>query len=152
MDRDELIMACVPVVKILVKKYNNFKIDEDLHSEGMVAVVECVDRCLKDGMTDKEQIMARCNVWARNRILTEIYKEKIKYSDEFDDALEFTEAPQDDNEIVDDIKHDLTEKQLEVFELLLAGKDQDYIMKKLNIERAMYYRHLQRIKEKIQNR
>lgn len=152
MDRDELIMACVPVVKILVKKYNNFKMDEDLHSEGMVAVVECVDRCLKDDMTDKDQIMARCNVWARNRILTEIYKEKIKYSDEFDDALEFTEAPQDDNEIVDDIKHDLTEKQLEVFELLLAGKDQDYIMKKLNIERAMYYRHLQRIKEKIQSR
>ena len=152
MDRDELIMACVPVVKILVKKYNNFKMDEDLHSEGMVAVVECVDRCLKDDMTDKDQIMARCNVWARNRILTEIYKEKIKYSDEFDDVLEFTESPQDDNEIIDDVKHDLTEKQLEVFELLLTGKDQDYIMKKLNIERAMYYRHLQRIKEKIQNR
>lgn len=151
MNRDELIMACVPVVKILVKKYNNFKMDEDLHSEGMVAVVECVDRCLKENMTDKDQIMARCNVWARNRILTEIYKEKIKIVDD-EEFLEYAEAPdENDDELVEDVKKLLTPKQLAVFELLLAGKDKEYIMKKLNIERAMYFRHIQHIKEKIKS-
>jgi RNA polymerase sigma factor (sigma-70 family) len=149
MNRDDLILACLPVVTILVKKYNNYKKDEDLQSEGMIAVIECVDRCLKENMTDENQIMARCNVWARNRILTEIYKEKIKYVDD-EDVFDYAEAPEEnDEELINDVKKLLTPKQLDVFELLLAGKDQDYIMETLGIERAMYFRHLQHIKQKI---
>ena len=150
MNRDEIILSCVPIVNNLVKKYNNHKADEDMQSEGMIAVVECVDRCLSEGLLEIEQIQARCNVWARNRILTEIYKEKIKYSDD-ETALELMEAPEEMMELMMNVRKVLTPKQKEVFELLLQGLSQEEIMKKLNIERAMYFRHVQKIKEKIRN-
>ena len=73
MNREELILSCQNCVKNLVKKYNNYRADEDLQSIGMIAVIECVDRCLEEEMTDINQIQSRCNIWAKNRILnTEI--------------------------------------------------------------------------------
>lgn len=150
MNRDDIIMSCTDLVNNLVKKYNNHNSDEDLHAEGMIAVVECVDRCLKENMTDLNQIQARCNVWAKNRILTEIYREKIKYADN-EQALEMQEGLEDLQPLIDDVKRVLTPKQLEVFELMLEGYDRFEIMDKLNIKDRQYYNYVNVIKEKIQN-
>lgn len=148
MTRDELILSCMPIVDNLVRKYNNHKSDEDLQSEGMIAVVECVDRCLDENMTDTSQIQARCNIWARNRILTEIYKEKIKYSDD-ELALEMYPAEEDMTELLMALKQGLTPKQYEVFELLYAGFSQEEVQEKLNITAPTYYKHTKNIKNFI---
>lgn len=150
MNRDDLILSCTDLVNNLVKKYNNHKSDEDLQSIGMIAVIECVDRSLKDGMNDVSQIQARCNVWARNRILTEIYKEKIKYTDD-EDAIDFCEAPEDMTELILSVTQSLTPKQQEIFNMLMKGYDKEYIMKKVNITRSVYFYHIKNIKEKILN-
>lgn len=150
MNRDELILNSRDIVNNLVKKYNNHKSDEDLQSIGMIAVIECVDRCLSENMTDINQIQARCNVWAKNRILTEIYKEKIKYTDD-ENALDLCEAPEDMNELIISVKQSLTNKQRQIFDLLSQGYDKDEIMKKVNITRSVYFKHVKNIKEKILN-
>ena len=145
MNREELILSCQKIVDNLVRKYNNHKSDEDLQSEGMIAVVECVNRCLEEEMTDISQIQARCNVWARNRILTEIYKEKIKYADEEMDM----EAPEDVTELLIYLEQVLTPRQKEVFDLLLQGYSYEAIMEKLSIKQSILYEHIKKIKEKI---
>ena len=150
MDREEIILSCQETVKNLVKKYNNHHADEDLQSVGMIAVIECVNRCEDDGLTDVNQIQARCNVWAKNRILNEIYKEKIKYSTD-DVEIDEYEAPEDLTEFLMMLKEELTPKQLEVFELLCNGEDDEKIMKKLNITSPTLYGHKALIKEKIKN-
>lgn len=150
MNRDELILSCQQIVNNLVKKYNNHKPDEDLQSEGMIAVVKCVDRSLDEGMSDVDQIQARCNKWARNAILTVIYSQKDKCVDD-ETVFELAEAPEDVGELLIYLEQVLTPKQKEVFDLLLQGFNQNEIMTKLNIGRAMYFRHLQNIREKIEN-
>lgn len=150
MNRDDLILGCADIVNNLVKKYNNHQPDEDLQSIGMIAVIECVDRSLREGMTDVNQIKARCNVWARNKILTEIYKEKIKYTDD-EDAIDFCEAPEDLTELIISVKQSLTNKQSEIFDMLMKGYSKEEIMKKANISRRVYFYHIKNIKEKIMN-
>lgn len=150
MNRDDIILSCVEVVDNLVKKYNNHKSDEDLQSEGMIAVVECVDRCLSENMTDLSQIQARCNVWARNRILSEIYREKAKYSDD-DTAIELVGAEEDMTELLIYLEQVLTSKQKEIFNLLMLGNSREEIMQKLNIQDRTLRHHLKNIREKIKN-
>lgn len=150
MNRDELILSCENCVKRLVRKYNNGCDDEDLQSTGMIAVIECVDRCLSDKMTDLDAIQSRCNVWAKNRILNKIYEEKLKYSDE-ENIVDFIEAPEEIEPLILAVRQQLTPKQLEVFDLLLAGKTREEIMEELNIQECMYFRHCKKIKEKIKN-
>lgn len=150
MNRDELILSCENCVKRLVRKYNNGCDDEDLQSTGMIAVIECVDRCLSDKMTDLDAIQSRCNVWAKNRILNKIYEEKLKYSDE-ENIVDFIEAPEEIEPLILAVRQQLTPKQLEVFDLLLEGKTREEIMEELNIQECMYFRHCKKIKEKIKN-
>lgn len=151
MNRDELILSCENCVKRLVRKYNNGCDDEDLQSTGMIAVVECVDRCIEDKMIDVEQIQARCNVWAKNRILNEIYTEKLKYSDE-ENVLDLVEAPEEIEPLILSVRQQLTPKQLEVFDLLLSGKSQEEIQDLLNISEPTYYTHTQNIKKIIKSK
>ena len=150
MNREELILSCKSWVENLVKKYNDYKLDEDLVSVGMVAVVECVDRCLEEEMTDTERIQARCGVWARNRILDEIYKEKIKYADD-DFILDNLEAPEDDTLYIVSIRQQLTPRQLEIFDLLYAGDTHEEVCEKLNITQPTLYEHLRNIKTIIKS-
>lgn len=150
MNRDEIILSCVEVVDNLVKKYNNHKSDEDLQSEGMIAVVECVDRCLSENMTDLSQIQARCNIWARNRILSEIYREKAKFSDD-DTVIEMVGAEEDMTELLIYLEQVLTSKQKEIFNLLMLGNSREEIMQKLNIQDRTLRHHLKNIREKIKN-
>lgn len=150
MNREELILSCQNCVKNLVKKYNNYRADEDLQSIGMIAVIECVDRCLEEEMTDINQIQSRCNIWAKNRILNDIYKEKVKCADD-EFMFEELEAPEDDELLKFAIKQTLTPRQLEVFELLENGCSKEEICEKLNITDLMYWKHCRNIREKIKN-
>jgi RNA polymerase sigma factor (sigma-70 family) len=150
MNRDELILSCENCVKNLVRKYNNGCNDEDLQSTGMIAVVECVDRCLSENMTNVDNIQARCNVWAKNRILNEIYKEKIKYSDD-ENALDVIEAPESLEPLILSVRLTLTPRQLEIFDLLLLGKTEEEIQDILQISERTYYYECEKIKEKIKN-
>lgn len=150
MTRDELIESCQTTVNNLVRKYNNHQSDEDLQSVGMIAVVECVDRCIDDGLTDIEQVQARCNRWARNVILNEIYKEKIKYVDD-NSVLDVIESEEDLWETISVVKSMLTPRNNEVFDLLLQGCSQQEILKKLNMAKYTYFHHLATIKQKIKN-
>lgn len=150
MNREELILSCQNCVKNLVKKYNNYRADEDLQSIGMIAVIECVDRCLEEEMTDINQIQSRCNIWAKNRILNDIYKEKVKCADD-EFIFEEIEAPEDDELLKFAVKQTLTPRQLEVFELLETGCSKEEICEKLNITDLMYWKHCRNIREKIKN-
>lgn len=150
MNRDDMILMNETTVTNLVRKYNNHQPDEDLQAVGMTAVIECVDRCLDDGLIDVDQVQARCNVWARNAILTEIYKEKIKYADD-NSPLEYIASEEDLWETIESVKTMLTPRNNEVFALLLQGLSQEEIMKKLNIAEYTYYHHISKIKEKIKN-
>lgn len=150
MNRDDIILSCQQIVNNLVKKYNNHQSDEDLQSEGMIAVVECVDRCLDEGMDDLDQIQARCNVWARNRILTEIYKERVKYSDD-ENVVDLMEDTSDMTELLMYLEQVMTPRQKEVFDLLWQGYSQKEIQKKLNITQPTYYEHLRNIKKIIKH-
>ena len=148
MNRDELILSCENCVKNLVRKYNNGCNDEDLQSTAMIAIIECVDRCLDENMTDINQIQARCNVWAKNRILDEIYKEKLKFADD-DFILDEIPAPEDMSQLIMAVRHELTDRQLEVFDRLLVGKSPEEIQEELNISDMMFYKHCRNIREKI---
>lgn len=148
MSREDLIMSSTETVQNLVKKYNDHVIDEDLVSVGMIAVVECVDRCLEEKMTDENQILARCNVWARNAILSEVYKAKIKFSNDEKD-YENAELPEDITLIVHDVRNTLSARDRDVFDLLYAGFKKEEIMEKLNIEKSTFYNIISRIKKII---
>ena len=150
MTRDDIILSCIPVVDNLVRKYNNHHSDEDLQSIGMIAVIECVDRSLKENMTDIAQIQARCNTWAKNVILNEIYKEKLKYSDDVT-AIEHMEAKDDLYEVIYNTNKILTPKQKQVFELLLQGSNTRQISDKLHISIYTACHHIKRIKDKIRS-
>ena len=115
----------------------------------MIAVIECVDRCLKEEMDDIDQIQARCNLWAKNRILTEIYKEKPKISD--DDLIDVVEAEESDVELLLYLEQVLTPRQKEIFDLLLQGYSPNEIGEKLNIQKRTMRDHMKHIKEKIKN-
>lgn len=148
MTRDELILSCQDTVRNLVRKYNNHTPDEDLEAVGMTAVIVCVDKCLDEGLTDVEQVQRRCNRWARNAILDTVYKERIKYVDD-NSVLEVIEAEEDLWETIENIKTLLTPRDCEIFDCLCEGMTQEQIMKKLNIGKTAYFKHLCRIKEKI---
>lgn len=148
MTRDELILSCQPTVNNLVRKYNNHRSDEDLQAVGMTSVIQCVDKCLDEGLTDVDQVQARCNTWARNAILNEIYREKVKYADD-NIALELMQAEEDTYETITNIKSVLTPRENEVFDLMLEGFSQEEIMDKLSLKRPSYFKHFLNIKEKI---
>lgn len=150
MTRDEIILSCQETVSNLVRKYNNHQPDEDLQAVGMTSVIECVDRSLYEGLTDVDQIQRRCNTWARNVILKEIYKEKIKYVDD-NSPLEYLETEEDLWETIEIVKTVLTPRELDVFELLVEGASHDEIMAKLNIKKSVLYDYIKRIKYKIKH-
>lgn len=151
MNRDDLIIKQQPNVANLVRKYNDGVMDEDLLSVGMIAVIECVDRSLNENIKDEENIKARCIVWARNRILSEIYKEKLKYVDDSETELEtaFSSVSTDDVDLQLYLDKVLTKKQKEFLDLILTGYDREEIKKKMNIEKSMYYKLLSSITQKI---
>lgn len=150
MSRDELILECRDIVKNLVKKYNNHRLDEDLVSIGMIEVVKCVDKCIQDGLPEPSQIKPRCNVWARNAILNEIYKEKIKFVED-DSVLDTIKSEDDLWETIQVVKSLLTPRGNEILDLMLEGYSQKEIMVKLNVAEPTYFNHLVKIKEKIKS-
>lgn len=150
MDRNELILSCKPIIINLVKKYNNGYYDEDLVSVGYVGVVKCVNRCEQEGLTDPDQIHARCYIWARNEILSCIYAQKIKSDEDSEEILDTLAVNADTSiELYDWLENNLTKKQYDMFHLLVEGYTQQEIMHKLNIKKTVYFQHLKNIREKV---
>lgn len=146
MERDELILSFRDIVSNLVKKYNDHKSDEDLEQVGMIGVIKSVDYCIDNNITDYEQIKAKSILSARNEILMEIYKEKLK----IDDNVEIEDVGQEDmTELMIYLEQVLTPKEHEVLKLTLSGYSIDEIAQKLNITKIACYKRLQKIKNKI---
>lgn len=146
MERDELILSCQGFVNNLVKKYNNHKSDEDLQQVGMVGVIKCVDKCLAEGITDVDQIQKKCNISARNEILMEIYKEKLKIADD----VEIEEVGEEDStELMIYLEQVLTPREMETMKLTLNGLSINEIATKMGVIPDMIYRYLRKIKNKI---
>lgn len=148
MQKEEIIMSMEDSVDFLVKKYNNHTLDEDLHSVGMIGVVECVGNCLKKGMTDLSSIQKMANRAARNRILSEIYAPKPKIDE---DASVDDSCYEDDTELYIYLEQVLTPKEREIFNLLLEGCSRDEILVKMNIKNPTYYEYCDKIRKKIHN-
>lgn len=146
MERDELILSCQEFVNRLVKKYNNHKLDEDLQQVGMIGVIKCVDKCLAEGIMDIDQIQKKCNISARNEILMEIYKEKIKLADdvEIEDVGE-----EDSTELMIYLEQVLTPREMEAMKLTLNGLSINEIATEMGVIPDMIYRYLRKIKNKI---
>jgi hypothetical protein len=148
--KDKLLEKCIPAVENLVRKYNNGVMDEDLRSEALVSVWECLLRSEKDNMINEDEIFGRCVIWARNAILKEVYKPKIAVIPEEDDYVDtVAEALIEDPILISDVRKMLSKKQNQVFTLLLNGKGRQEIKKELNIKDAILRRHIMNIKNVI---
>lgn len=147
MDRDEIILSMKPIVDNIVKKYTNKRKDEDLSSIGMIAVINCVDRCIKEQIEDYEIIKARCIVWSKNKILDTLRKKDYKFV--YDNTLLDNVSQANIHFSLIDIKSSLTPRQKEVFDLLLSGSSYTEIMTSLKISYPMYHKHITNIKKKI---
>lgn len=150
MNRDDLILSCDNMLDVLVRKYNNNVLDEDLKQTGYVAVIKCVDRCLKENITDDKNIKNRCFIWARNAILNSVYSEKYRLMDNPNEIELMEDETQtlDDIEFEIDVRNALTPKQTEIFDLLF-DKDYKEIQEILHISQPTFYEHLKKIKNTI---
>ena len=148
--RDELIMKGQDIVKNLVRKYNNHKLDEDLISIGMLAVVECVNKCEQDGLTDSAQILARCNTWVRNALLHDVYKQRAKVVDDVT-LTDTLVAEEDPSEAMYDLQKVLSDREKVILMELLKNVSDEEIMAKFRIKMRMLYYYKEKIKQKIKN-
>ena len=148
-NKDEIILSCQDRVANWVRKYHNPNFeDEDLQSVGMIAVCECVNRSISEGLDDVDKIQARANIWSRNAILQEIYKEKIKYSED-EDALDFLESDTSDTELMMYLDETLTPRQHEIMDSLVFGYSYKETCERLGITMPTLYEHLRNIKKII---
>lgn len=149
MDRDDIILSFQPLVKNVIKKYNDHKVDEDLLSIGTIKSIEAVDRCLSEGVTDPNDMQKRVIVWVRNAILNEIYvRNNLSNIDSFDENT-IADDDCDYYTFCVDVKNSLEGLDLEIFKLLNQGYNMKDICKKLCINKTKYYNEVQKIKEII---
>lgn len=77
MTREEIIMATIDRATNLSKKYCNVYQDfEDYESIGVVKIIEAVDYCIANNINNLDEIQKMANVYARNGILKEMYRQK----------------------------------------------------------------------------
>lgn len=148
--RDELIMKGRDIVNNLVRKYNNHKLDEDLVSVGVLAVVECVDKCIQDGLTDSSQILARCNIWVRNALLHDIYKQRAKLLEDTT-VIDNLVSEEDTTDTMGDLQKVLSDREKAILAELLRDVSDEEIMAKFSIKMRMLYHYKEKIKQKIKN-
>ena len=112
----------------------------------MIGVIKCVDKCLAEGITDVDQIQKKCNISARNEILMEIYKEKIKLEDD----IEIEDVGEEDStELMIYLEQVLTPREMETMKLTLNGLSINEIATEMGVIPDMIYRYLRKIKNKI---
>ena len=147
MSRDELILSFEDVVDNLVKKYNDGKLDEDLHSEGMIKVIKAVDKCLSEGVTERENMIGRVIVWVSNALLDVVRKPKILLLDDFD--LDEDSYNLDYETLIIDVKSSLEPIDKTIFCKLMCGEDKQEICEDLGLSMCAIYKHLEKIKNII---
>lgn len=147
MTRDELILSFEDVVDNLVRKYNDGELDEDLHSEGMIKVIKAVDKCLSEGVTERENMIGRVIVWASNAILDIKRKPKMGLIDDFDLGEESYDIGYET--LLIDVEMSLSETDKEIFNLLLEGTAYEDIQDMMGISKRTLYDRLNKIKKTI---
>lgn len=149
MSRDELILSFEDVVDNLVKKYNDGRLDEDLHSEGMIKVIKAVDKCLSEGVTERENMIGRVIVWVSNALLDVVRKPKTLLLDDFD--LDENSYSLDYETLLIDVKSSLEPVDKTIFCKLMCGESKEEISEDLGLSMDTIYKHLKKIKSTILN-
>ena len=147
MSRDELILSFSDVVDNLVKKYNDGKLDEDLHNEGMIKVIKAVDKCLEEGVTERDSIIGRVIFCVSNALLDLKRKPKLIFVDDLD--LDEGSYDIEYEQLVIDACADLKGLDREIFIKRLNGESAEKIITDLKISRQTYFNHLSKIKNYI---
>lgn len=152
LQRNDLIMSMSDIVTNLVKKYNNFKEDDDLYQIGMLAVINGVDSCIAKEIEDKEIIKAVCIVRARNAIIDEqrrsAYHIGFTAEDyEVEEIINDSDSYTDVIELEYDMKNNLSEMTYSIYNMLLSGYNVKEICEKINMGKTYVYNHIMKIKE-----
>ena len=152
MNRDEIILSFSPVIEKLVLKYNNHVEDEDLTSICWIKVVQAVDRCISENITNYEDIRNRVIRWCINAIIDELrIRRNISYTDTESDFEIENLVDSDYSELLTDVRASLNDRQREVLELRLKGYNEEDIKKILNIKNTTYHNIMREIKKIILN-
>lgn len=149
MSRDELILSFEDVVDNLVRKYNDGRLDEDLHSEGMIKVIKAVDKCLSEGVTERENMIGRVIVWVSNALLDVVRKPKTLLLDDFD--FDENSYNLDYETLLIDVKSSLEPVDKTIFCKLMCGESKEEISEDLGLSMDTIYKHLKKIKSTILN-
>jgi len=143
-NRDKLIMQQEDTVINLVNKYKHHKQDEDdLYQIGMMKVIECVDDAIVEN--NFEHLPARCNIYARNGILKEVYSRKLHTIDNY----YLYNLGKDDEMIEFYINEQIAGKTKTIFNMLVSGYTREEICEATNIKQSMFYVYRQQIRDII---
>ena len=145
MQRDELICSFDTIISNIVKKYNDYKPDEDLQMIGYEECIKAVDRCIADGITNYDDIKNRVIRWVTNGIIDEKRKERNRLS--VIDEDEFNEGIDSDYSLdLMELELQLTERENKALKMKLDGYTKAVIMKELGIGKSTYHNIFKKIK------
>ena len=151
MERDELIMSFKDVIETIVKKYNNFELDEDLMMVGYEETTKAVDRCIKENITNYNDIKNRVISWVKNGIIDE--KRKLKHqigvADESEEEYSNDSLDLDYGTTLLELRMSLNDKENKLLTLKLEGKTKEEIMKEMGIGKSTYHNICNTIKKII---
>lgn len=152
LSRDEMIMSVSDIVNNLVKKYNNFKEDDDLYQIGMIGVINGVDSCVTRGIKDTEIIKAVCIVRARNAIIDEQRHNSYVYSGvsddyEIEEIIDDNDTNADLVELQYDLQKSLDDSTYTIYSMWASGYDVNEICDILGKSKTYVYNRLNNLKE-----
>ena len=151
MERDELIMSFKDIIETIVKKYNNFELDEDLMMVGYEETTKAVDRCIKENITNYNDIKNRVISWVKNGIIDE--KRKLKHqigvADESEEEYSNDSLDLDYGTTLLELRMSLNDKENKLLTLKLEGKTKEEIMKEMDIGKSTYHNICNTIKKII---
>lgn len=151
LERDELIMSFKDVIETIVKKYNNFELDEDLMMVGYEETTKAVDRCIKENITNYNDIKNRVISWVKNGIIDE--KRKLKHqigvAEGYEEDYPDESIDSDYGATLLELRLSLNDKENKLLTLKLEGKTKDEIMREMNIGKSTYHNICNTIKKII---
>ena len=144
-------MSFKDIIETIVKKYNNFELDEDLMMVGYEETTKAVDRCIKENITNYNDIKNRVISWVKNGIIDE--KRKLKHqigvADESEEEYSNDSLDLDYGTTLLELRMSLNDKENKLLTLKLEGKTKEEIMKEMHIGKSTYHNICNTIKKII---
>ena len=144
-------MSFKDIIETIVKKYNNFELDEDLMMVGYEETTKAVDRCIKEKITNYNDIKNRVISWVKNGIIDE--KRKLKHqigvADESEEEYSNDSLDLDYGTTLLELRMSLNDKENKLLTLKLEGKTKEEIMKEMGIGKSTYHNICNTIKKII---